>query len=67
MFTIIQLHQEVLWNYRDKINNVDINGNASDGKSFEYKAKQQKKHQKYHHNLKIQETQTNQHNHLYHP
>ena len=40
MFTIIQFHQEVLWNYyRDKINNVDINGNASDGKSFEYKAK----------------------------
>ena len=29
-----------LWNYyRDEIDDVDINGSASDGKSFEYKSK----------------------------
>ena len=57
-----------LWNYyRDKIDDVDVNDSASDDKPFEYKTKVVEKDQKDHHNLENQETQTDLHNHWYHP
>ena len=45
----------------------DVNDNASDGKSFEYQMKIKGKTPERHHNLDIQETQTDQRNHQYHP
>ena len=57
-----------LWSYyRDKIDNVDVNDDASDGKSFEYKTKRVGETLKGPPQPGNPEMQTKQCNHKYHP
>ena len=58
-----------LWDYyKDEIDKVDVNDNASDGKSFDYKIKiVGETPGRHRHNLEIQEMHTDQHNHQYCP